>query len=173
MKYAYIIGSNAFVVHSKVVSYTQGGENKPFLRINSVYHDQGEPAPETHLDCDIDINDHNGAPVTILNNKAVTGGAYTIKTTRDSVEVLRTDGSTLIHVHQMDDDTAMSLEHNITAELEVSMPVVVIRIFGEFMLGGISIHAENEKLFVNKNGYGNSVQAGPNQLIFTEEGVEV
>jgi hypothetical protein len=173
MKYAYIIGSNAFVVHSKVVSYTEGGENKPFLRINSIYHDQGEPAPETHLDCDLNIKDNSGLPVTIIANKAVTGGPYTVKTTRDSLEVLRTDGSILIHVHQMDDDTAMSLEHNITAELEVSMPVVVIRIFGEFMLGNIRIHAENEKLFVNKNGYGNSVQAGVNQLRFTEEGVEV
>jgi hypothetical protein len=73
----------------------------------------------------------------------------------------------------MDDDTAMSLEHNITAELEVSMPVVVIRIFGDFILGDLHISAQNEKLFVNDNGYGNSVQAGLNQLRFTEEGVEV
>ena len=173
MKYAYIIGSNAFVVHSKVISYTEGGENKEFLRINSVYHDQGEPAPETHLDIDLNIRDHNGTPVTLLANKAATGGPYTIKTTRDSIEVLRTDGSILIHVHQMDDDTAMSLEHNITAELEVNMPVAVIRIFGDFILGDLHISAQNEKLFVNDTGYGNSVQSGLNQLLFTEEGVEV
>ena len=173
MKYAYIIGSNAFVVHSKVITYADHGEDKDFLRINSVYHDQGDPAPETHLDCDINIKDMNGAQVTVLANKAATGGPYTVKTTRDSIEVLRTDGSTLIHIHQMDDDTAMSLEHNITAELEVSMPVVVIRIFGDFILGGLHISAQGEKLFVNKNGYGNSVQAGLNQLRFTEEGVEV
>ena len=173
MKYAYIIGSNAFVVHSKVISFTYHGEDKEFLRINSIYHDQPPSAPETHLDCDINIQDMNGTPVTLLANKAVNPGPYTVKTTRDSVEVLSTDGSTLIHVHQMDDDTAMSLEHNITAELEVSVPVVVIRIFGDFILGDLHISAQNEKLFVNNNGYGNSVQAGLNQLRFTEEGVEV
>ncbi|WP_295674766.1 hypothetical protein [uncultured Mucilaginibacter sp.] len=173
MKYAYIIGSNAFVVHSKVITYANQGEDKEFLRINAIYHDQGEPAPETHLDCDINIKDLNGTPVTLLASKAVNDGPYTIKTARDSVEVLRTDGSTLIHIHQMDDDTAMSLEHNITAELEVSMPVVVIRIFGDFILGDLRISAQSEKLFVNDNGYGNSVQAGLNQLRFTEEGVEV
>lgn len=173
MKYAYIIGSNAFVVHSKVIGFTYHGEDQEFLRVNSVYHDQGAPAPETHLDCDISIKDLNGTPVTLLANKAINDGPYKVKTTRDSVEILRTDGSTLIHVHQMDDDTAMSLEHNITAELEVSMPVVVIRIFGDFILGDLHISAQNEKLFVNDNGYGNSVQAGLNQLRFTEEGVEV
>jgi len=173
MKYAYIIGSNAFVVHSKVISYADKGEDKEFLRINSIYHDQGAPAPETHLDCDINIKDLNGTPVTLLANKAINEGPYTVKTTRDSVEVLRTDGSILIHIHQMDDDTAMSLEHNITAELEVSMPVAVIRIFGNFVLGDLRISAQGEKLFVNDVGLGNSVQAGLNQLRFTEEGAEV
>jgi hypothetical protein len=173
MKYAYIIGSNAFVVHSMVVSYDDHGDDKEFLRINSVYHDQGAPAPETHLDCDIHIKDMNGTPVTLLANKAVTGGPYTVNTARNFVEVLRADGSTVIHVQQMDDHSAMSLEHNITAELEVSMPVVVIRIFGDFILGDLHISAQSEKLFVNDNGYGNSVQAGLNQLRFTEEGVQV
>jgi len=171
MKYAYIIGSNAFIVPSKVVSYAGQGESHEFLRINSIYHDQSPPAPETWLDCSINIKDLNDAPVTLLANKAATGGPYTVKTTRDSVEVLRADGSTLIHVHQMDDKTAMSLEHNITAELEVNMPIAVIRISGEFMLGDLRIIAEGEKLFVNENGYGNSVQAGLNQLTFTEDGV--
>jgi hypothetical protein len=173
MKYAFIIGSNAFVVPSKVISYRDGAGEKEFLRINSVYHDLPATENESFLEADIDIKDVDGHPVTLLANLPVMSAPYAINTTRDSVAVLRPDGTTVIHIHQLDDETAMSLEHNITAELEVNMPVVVIRINGEFMLGDIHVRAENEKLFINNNGYGNSVLPGKNQLQFTTEGVVV
>jgi len=171
MKYAYIIGSNAFVVPSKVVSYAEGAGDVEFLRINAVYHDQSPPAAPTFLDCDINIKDTDGTAMTILANKAVTAASYTINTERDSVHVLRSDGSTLIHVHQLSDDAALALEHYIVAELEVNMPVAVIRIFGNFMLGGLHVLAENEKLYINKIGHANSALAGDNQLRFTTNGV--
>jgi hypothetical protein len=171
MKYAYIIGSSAFVAPSKVISYTDHGKEKEFLKVNSIYHDQSTSAPETFLSCDFNIDDGDGNPVTVIANKLAAGGAYTVKTQRDSVQVLNQSGKTVIHIHQLDDETAMSLEHNITAELEVNMPIAVIRISGEFMLGSLLIRAENEKLFINDNGYANSVLAGDNQLKFTEEGV--
>jgi hypothetical protein len=171
MKYAYIIGSSAFVVPSKVITYAGQGEDHEFLRINSIYHDQSPPAPETFLDCDLNITDTDGTPVTILANKPVTNAPYSIKTERDSLHVIKPNGNTLIHIQQLDDESAMALEHNIVAELEVNMPIAVIRIFGEFKLGNLYVNCENEKLFINDNGYANSVQAGANQLRFTEEGV--
>jgi hypothetical protein len=171
MKYAYIIGSSAFVVPSKVISYADNGENHEFLRINSFYHDQSSPASETFLDCDVNIKDIDGLPFILVANKIVTGSHFTVKTERDSIDVLRPNGTSLIHIHQLDDESAMSLEHNITAELEVNMPVVAIRIFGEFKLGSLYINAENEKLFINDDGYANSVLAGANQVKFTLDGV--
>jgi hypothetical protein len=71
----------------------------------------------------------------------------------------------------LDEDSAMSLEHNISAELEVNIPVVAIRVFGDFKLGDLDIKAENEKLFINGDGWGNSVLGGLKRLKFTEEGV--
>jgi hypothetical protein len=171
MKYAYIIGSNAFVVPGKVISYTEQGKDYEFLRINSVHHDQSPPAPETFLDCDLNIKDTDGTPVTLVANKSVTAAPYTIETKPNSIHVLKSNGKTLIHIQQLDDDAAMGLEHNIAAELEVNMPVAAIRIFGEFMLGSLHIIAENEKLYINSNGYGNAVQPGTNQLKFTADGV--
>ena len=172
MKYAYIIGSNAFVVPGKVISYTDHGEDKEFLRINEIYHD---PSPhhqeQPSLNCDINISDFDGTPVTIVANKQANATGYHLTTERDSIVITRPDGSTLIQIHQLDEDSAMSLEHNITAELEVNMPVVVIRIFGDFKLGDLDIKAENEKLFINGDGWGNSVLGGMKQLKFTDEGV--
>ena len=173
MKYAFVIGSNAFIVPSKVVNYADGVEEKKFLRINSIYHDLPPTAEQSVLDIDLDIKDIDGTPVILLANKEITGAPHTIKIERDSVHVLRTDGSTIIHVQQLDDESAMGLEHNITAELEVNAPVAVIRIFGEFMLGKINISAENEKLYVNDTGYATSARSGKNQLKFTPAGVEM
>jgi len=171
MKYAYIIGSNAFVVPSNVISYNNEGEEKEFLRINSVYHHLPPHAGETFLNCDIYVRDMDAEPVIILANQLVTAGPYNIQTENDSIMVLRQDGSTLVHIHQLEESAAMSLEHNITAELEVNMPVAVIRIFGDFMLDGLHVMAENEKLYLNKNGLANSVLPGKHHLLFTEEGV--
>ncbi len=171
MKYAFIIGSNAFVVASKVLSYADSDGEKEFLRINSIYHDLPPGAKEPHLDIDLDIKDIDGTPILMLANHTLSSSSYTMKQERNSVQVLRADGSLIMHVHQLDDDSAMSLEHNITAELEVNMPIVVIRINGEFMAGGLRISAENEKLYINDIVYANSVLAGKNQLHFTTNGV--
>ena len=171
MKYAYIIGSNAFVVPSKVVGYTDNGEKKEFLRINSVYHYDSRHNEQPVLDCDINITDVDGTPINVVANKLVNASSHKITLMYDSVMISRADGSVVIHVHQLDEESAMSLEHNITAELEVNMPVAAIRIFGDFKLGHLHILAENEKLFINGDGWGNSVLGGVNQLMFTDEGV--
>lgn len=171
MKHAFIIGSNAFIVPGKTISYGTEGNWKHFLKINAIYHDTSAPAESSHLDIDLDIKDVDGTPVSILSNKPITGAPYTIKTERDNIQVLRLDGTTIIQVHQLDDESAMSLEHNITAELDVHAPVVVIRITGEFFVDSLRIRAENEKLMINDNGYATSAMIGHNDLKFTEAGV--
>ena len=171
MKYAFIVGSNAFVVPGKVIVYSDNGAEKEFLRINSIHHDQGLPSPQTYLNCDINVTDLDGTPVNVVDNQLVNASTYSLHTAVDSVKINRPDGSTLIHIHQLDDESALSLEHNIAAELEVNTPVAAIRIFGAFRLGDIDIQAENEKLFINNDGWGNSVLAGTNQLKLTADGV--
>ncbi|HVW96833.1 MAG TPA: hypothetical protein VHA56_12760 [Mucilaginibacter sp.] len=170
MKYAFVIGSSAFVVHGKTISYGEEGNWKHFLKINAV--SEGGPGPnQSHLDIDLDINDIDGTRIALVSNKSVTAAATNIETERDSVKVLRPDGSTIIHVHQLDNDSAMSLEHNIVAELEVNMPVAVIRVTGEFFVDQLHIRAENEKLLINDNGYATTALAGDNDLKFTTQGV--
>ena len=170
MKYAFVIGSNAFVVPRNTISYGEDGREKEFLRINAVYHDL--PHNETSfLDVSLDVIDAHGNPVTIRSNDPVEGMPYTVKRERDNIQVFNPDGSLIIQVHQLDDDSAMALEHNITAELEVNTPVAVIRVTGDFRVGDLHIRAENEKLFINDNSYANSVQAGKNDLVFSSAGV--
>jgi hypothetical protein len=170
MKYAFVIGSNAFVVLRNTISYGEDGQQKEFLRINAIYHDlPGKEA--SFLDVSLDVRDAHGNAVTIRSNDPVVGVRCTVKRERDNIHVLNPDGSLIIQVHQLDDDSAMALEHNITAEFEVNVPVAVIRITGDFRVGDLHIRAENEKLFINDNGYANSVQSGKNDLKFSSAGV--
>lgn len=168
MKHAFVFGSSAFVVPNNIVSYEENGVEKEFLRVNSIYHDlpSGEPS---FLDVNLDILDFD-EPVSIRNNLIETGTSYTIQKERDSVKLFRSNGSLVIHVHQLDDESAMSLEHYLVAELEVNMPVAVIRITGDFKLGELHILAENEKLYVNDIGYANSALSG-GSLKFSSAGV--
>jgi hypothetical protein len=168
MKYAFIIGSSAFIVPHGVISYADGEYSKEILRVKSIYHDN---KPGSFLSVDADINDINGAEIKIKDNQAVAALGFTVKTERDSIKVLRSDGSLVIQIHQLDDESAMNLEHNITAELEVNTPIAVIRINGDFKAEGLNISAENEKLFINDNGYATSALAGNDNLQFTAAGV--
>ena len=168
MKYAFIIGTSAFIVPSGVITAVEGGHSKEILRIRSIYHDN---EPGTALAIDADIKDVSGNSIVIVNNMVEINSVFTVETGRDHIKVLRPDGTIVLHVHQLDDRSAMSLELNITGELLVNAPVVAIRITGDFESGGLHILAENEKLFINDNGYATFAQAGKGDLKFTEDGV--
>jgi hypothetical protein len=168
MKYAFIIGTSAFIVPNGVINYSGSESSKEILRIRSIYHDN---EPGSALSIDVDIKDLNGNSIKIVDNIEEINSVFTVKNERDNVKILGLDGSIVLHVHQLDDHSAMGLEHYITAELQVHSPVVVIRISGAFEAEGLHILAENEKLFINDNGYATAAQAGKNDLTFTSAGV--
>jgi len=171
MKYAFILGSSAFVVRKPVISYADNEDETDFLKINSIYHGSPTKGERPPLDIDLDIKDIDGTQVFMMANLSLDTAPYTVKRERDSIEILRADGSLIIHVHQLDDDSAMNLEAYIVAELEVNTPIAVIRINGDFMAGDLRISAENEKLYINDIGYANSAHAGNDNLKFTPDGV--
>jgi hypothetical protein len=168
MKYAFVIGSNAFIVPHGVISYADNDGSKEVLRIQSIYHDN---EPGSGLAVNLDISDTNGTIIKMYDNELEDTVNYKVVTARDSILISRADGKQVIHIQQLDEASAMALEHNITAELEISMPVAVIRLFGDFKIEGLNISAENEKLFINDNGYATSALHGNNQLAFTADGV--
>ncbi|HEY0245104.1 MAG TPA: hypothetical protein VGC01_06035 [Mucilaginibacter sp.] len=168
MKYAFIIGSNAFIVPHGVINYADNDGSKEVLRIQSIYHDN---EPGSALAVNLDIQDTNGTIIKLYDNQLEDNNNYKVATERDSIRISRADGKEIIHIQQLDETSAMALEHNITAEFEVSSPVAVIRLFGDFKIEGLNISAENEKLFINDNGYATSAMHGTNQLTFTTDGV--
>jgi hypothetical protein len=166
MKYAFILGTSAYIVPHGVISYADHEKANQILKINSIYHDN---EPNSFLSIDLDIKDTKGNGVILNGNKALGTGVKVLEE-RNSVKVLDVDGTVIIHVHQLDDEAALSLQLNISVELERNAPVVAIRVFGDFMTHDLHISAENEKLFINDDGYATSALAG-NDLRFTASGV--
>ena len=173
MKYAYIFGSNAFIVPENSISYTDNDQTIEFLRINAVHRDSANPSEQSALSINANIRDTEGRALKLVNNKAETAAGFTITEENDRILVLDSDDRTVLDVHQLDTESAMALEHNIIAELEINDPVAVIRLRGDFMLGRMHTEIDNEKLFIINNSIANSVLNGHGSLVLTATGVEV
>ena len=170
MKYAYIFGSNAFIVPTNILSYTDNDQTVEFLRINSVYHDTNG---ESSLVINTNLRDIEGRLLNLTDNKADNAFGFTINTGRDRVLVTGPNGQSVLDVHQLDDESAMALEHNIIAELEVHSPIAVIRVRGDFMLGRMHVDIDNEKIFIVNDSFANSVLTGHAGLTITASGVKL
>jgi hypothetical protein len=169
MKYAFILGTNAFIVPHGTINQRIDDKVTPFLAIHSIYRDQ---QADSALVVNADFKDLEGRDISIRNNAADNAYGLTIKTERNMFHLVKPDGTIVLDVHQLDDESALGLEHYIVAELEVNEPVVVIRVRGEFMLeNNLLIKAENEKLFLNDDVYATSAMTGHGDLVFTLEGV--
>jgi hypothetical protein len=171
MKYAFIMGSNSFIVPGNTLVYTDHNIN--FLRINSIFHDRPAGQESTVLDVELDIKDTDGTVIKINKNEPVQTGKTDVAVHKDRLHITRADGTTVIDIHQLDEDSAMALEHNIIAELEALSPNVVIRIRGNFMVDDLHLEIDNEKLFVNGNSYANSTQTGKLNLQFHHDNVAI
>lgn len=171
MKYAFLLGSNVFIVPSNTVSFTDNDQTQQFLRIVSTHHDTPSDQPRAVLAIDADIKDGEGHALHLKANKPEGATQLEILEQPDRVLVTMSDGSTILDVHQLDERSASHLEHNILAELEVHAPVAVIRLRGNFMVGSLHIEIDNEKLFIGGDSYGNSALAGKDDLKFSNAGV--
>jgi hypothetical protein len=171
MKYAFILGSNAFITSNGVISYTENGETKEFLRVKSTIK-KYPGAPESGLSIDLDLADVAGKPVKLIGDQAYEGGFYLEQTT-DRVKFLQSDNkSVIIDVHELSEASVAGLSHHIIAEIEMYDPIAVIRLFGHFKVGNIHVSVDNEKLFIDGNSYAESVHVEHGAgLVMTNEGV--
>jgi hypothetical protein len=165
------MGSNSFIVPGNTLVYTDHNIN--FLRVNSIFQDRPAGQNSTILDVDLDIKDIDGTVIKIDRNEPAQTGKTDVSVHHDRLHITRADGTTIIDIHQMDEDTVMGLEHNIIAEIEALGPEAVIRIRGNFMVDDLHLEIDNEKLFVNGNSYANSTQTGKLNLQFNHDSVVI
>ena len=159
MKYAFILGSNAYIASHGVITFFEGTQETEFLKIQSVL--QPVKAGNTVLSVDLHIKDLHGNIASNVRKDEEPG----------RVKLLNADGSTLIDVHQLDEADYMHLSHHITAELERYNPIAVIRVDGHFMVGEHRIIIDNEKLFIDDDSFAESVLIGQGGVQLRAHGV--
>jgi hypothetical protein len=173
MKYAFIMGSNSFIVPSNTLVYQNNDQAVNFLKIISFNQYMPVGYGQSALEVDLDITDASGHSIKFKTNHPRSVGDFQVTEQPDRLLITRADGTAVIDVHQLDEDTAMGLEHNIIAELEALAPEATIRVRGNFKVNDLHIEIDNEKLFVNGNAYANSTLTGKGNLQFTSEGVVI
>ena len=171
MKYAFVFGSNLFVVPGNTIKYIDHEQTNRFLRIATLYKEPEPGKLHRFLTIDTDITDFDGHTLKLTGNKFEDSNGFQILEQHNRVLVTRHDGTTFLDVLQMDDNSVTQLESNIVAELEVNRPVTVIRLRGNFYIGDIHVEIDNEKLFVDNESQAGSVLAGDGDLLFSHSGV--
>ena len=167
MKYAFILGSNAYIASQGVVTFFEDTREKEFLRIRSVF----KPVKDgnTELSIDLHIKNQSGTNIDLLANK--TSAMVSIDESPGRVKIFNPDGSTMIDVHQLDAHDYMHLSHHITAELERYEHIAVLRLFGQFMVGDHHVHIDNEKLHIDNESFAESVLIGNGGVQLRTHGV--
>jgi acyl CoA:acetate/3-ketoacid CoA transferase len=170
MKYAFILGSNAFITSHGAISYNDKGETKEFIKINKTVKNKSGTAGS--LDVSVDIKDTDGASVK-LTGSIIESTGFHLEQTNDRIKLLKPDNSTIIDIHELSDKAAAGLSHHIIAELDTQSPITVIRLFGHFMAGSHHISIDNEKVFIDGNSYAESVHVEHHDggIVFASEGV--
>ncbi|WP_448702730.1 hypothetical protein ACFGVR_10290 [Mucilaginibacter sp. AW1-3] len=167
MKYAFILGSNAYIASQGVITFFEDTREKEFLRINSTF--QSVKSGNTELSVDLHIKNAEGYNIDLLANKAL--NVSRIDESPERLRILNSDGTTMIDVHQLEKHDYMALSHHISAELERYEHIVVIRVFGHFMVGNHRISIDNEKLHIDNESFAESVLIGQGGVQFRTDGV--
>jgi hypothetical protein len=170
MKYAFLFGSNVFIIPSNVISYVDNDETNEFLRIKSICHDNGF---HSDLTIDTDLKDTEGRGLRIMNNEVVKSFGYKISRAPDRILATGYNNDTVLEIEQLDKESARRLKDNIIAEIEAHNPDAIIRIRGDFMMGKMHVAVDNEKLSIGRDSYASAAIAGQNDLKFTPSGLVV
>jgi hypothetical protein len=166
MKLAFLFGSNIFIIPSNIISYVDNDKTNIFLKIRSIFHNNGG---DSALTIDTDLKDIEGRGLKIHDNEVVSSFGY--KVSKSPVRILAKgmDNSTVFDIQQLDSESATHLEDNILAELEAHEPDAVLRIRGDFMMGKMHVAIHNDKLSIGRDSYASSAISGAD-LKFTPTG---
>jgi len=170
MKYAFLFGSNVFIIPSNVISYIDNDETNEFLKIKSICHDNGY---HSDLTIDTDLKDTEGRGLKIQDNEVITSFGYKISKSADHFLAKGFNNDTVLEIEQLSEESAQSLEDNIMAEIKAHAPDAIFRIRGDFMMGKMHVAVDNDKLSVGRDSYASEAITSDNGLKFTPSGLIV
>ncbi len=172
MKYAFLLGSNAFIVNNPVITYLQDNNAVELLKIKSLYSPATNNANSTILVVDTNITDAHGHRIALMDNDLDHSDYRSVRTDKQ-IHVTDSEGHIVIDILQLDEAAKPGLSSHVVNELAHHPYAKVIRLRGDFMFGEHRLTIDNEKFFIDDDIYAESVQVGSNGIELSAKGVIV
>jgi hypothetical protein len=168
MKHAFIFGTSIFLSSRNTLTLSDGEQKTEFLRVLSFYNHQKGSADHL-LTIDANITDTSGGVIRISANRLEEGPADVhVETEPNRVWVFQKGHhEPLLDVYQLNEHEFHGLSSHIVNEIGVQHPDAVVHIKGNFKVNGVHFVIENEKMFVNNNGFANGVENAHDGIILT------
>jgi len=159
MKHAFIFGTSIFLSRQNTLTYTDGDKNTEFLKVLSFYNHQ-RGSEDRSLVIDANITTLTGEVIKIKENRLESGPSTVhVETDANRVWVFQTGHhEPVLDVYQLNEHEFHGLGSHIVNEIGVQQPDAVLTIKGNFKVDGAHFMIENEKMFINHNGFANGVE---------------
>ncbi|WDF56745.1 hypothetical protein [Mucilaginibacter sp. KACC 22063] len=156
MKYAFLLGSNAFIVDQPVITYEENGNMVEILRIKSLYGAVHQSSDVHQLVVDTNLKDVDGHNIVLADND-LNHSDYKVVRTDKQIHVTNGTEHPVIDILQLDDAAIAGLSSHVINELGHVNVDYLIRVRGDFMVGEHHITIDNEKMFVDDDSIAESV----------------
>ena len=169
MKHAFIFGTSIFLSSQNTVTLADGDKSTEFLKILSFYKHQKGMADHV-LTIDANISSPAGDVIRISGNRLEEGTVgFHVETDPNRVWVYQSGHhEPVLDVYQLDEHEYAGLSSHITNEIGVQHTDAVLTIKGNFRVGNAHFLIENEKMFINDNGFANGVDNSHHGIILTD-----
>ena len=159
MKHAFIFGTSIFLSRQNTLTYTNGDKNTEFLKVLSFYNHQ-RGSEDRSLVIDANITSLTGEVIKISGNRLESGPSTVhVETDANRVWVFQSGHhEPVLDVYQLNEHEFHGLGSHIVNEIGVQHPDAVLTIKGNFKVDGAHFMIENEKMFINHNGFANGVE---------------
>jgi hypothetical protein len=165
MKHAFIFGTTIFLSEQNTLTLNDGDRNTEFLRILSFNNSQSE---NTSLCINAAISTLDGGILHVTNNVIEGRMDVRAETSSNRIKVYQNGHEEpVLDVYQLDEHEFHGLSSHILNEIHVQHPDKVLTIKGNFKVDNTHFMIENEKMFVDNNGFANGVVNAHNGVILS------
>jgi len=157
MKHAFIFGTTIFLSTQRTLTVSDGDNSTEFLRVLSFYNEK-KNHENLALNIDANILTMDGRALNIAGNSVADRTDIRLEISKFRIKVYQTGHpEPVLDVYQLDEHEYPGLSSHILNEIHAQLPDKVLTIKGNFKVGNTHFLIENEKMFVDNNGYANGV----------------
>ncbi|MEO3403374.1 hypothetical protein AAFN85_05705 [Mucilaginibacter sp. CAU 1740] len=170
MKHAFVFGTTIFLSEQNTLTYSDGLSNIEFLKVLSFYDNSKGHV----LAIDAHITSPAGNEIRIAANNNDNSANVKLEVTASRIKVFEPGHEEpVLDVYQFDPHEYAGLSSHVLNEIHAQHPDHVLTIKGNFKVEGAHFLIENEKMFIDQNGYANGVVNAHHGVILSAADIDL